>query len=111
MSYINITKFLLINSLEKNHSIIKTLRFKNFVFFVQNVFNDIAWNYGNVAVKDFQKNEKLECKKNKLNSDINFHFKTRIEDRIKKDKGSYIFKHLHPNTTCFLTNITLLISK
>ena len=63
---------MLINSLEKNHSIIKMLRFKNFVLFVQNVFNDIAWNYGNVAVKDFQKNEKLECKKNKLNSDINF---------------------------------------
>ena len=29
------------------------------------------------------------------------HFKTRIEEYIKKDKKSYIFKHLHPSATCF----------
>ena len=29
------------------------------------------------------------------------HFKTRIEDHIKKDNKSHIFKHLHPIATCF----------
>ena len=29
------------------------------------------------------------------------HFKTRIEDHIKKDNKSHIFKHLHPTATCF----------
>ena len=29
------------------------------------------------------------------------HFKTRIEEHIKKDNKSYIFKHLHSATTCF----------
>ena len=31
-----------------------------------NIYNNIACNYGNVSVKDFQKYEKLEQKKNKL---------------------------------------------
>ena len=29
------------------------------------------------------------------------HFKTRIEEHIKKDNKSHIFKHLHSITTCF----------
>ena len=29
------------------------------------------------------------------------HFKTRIEDHIKKDNKSYIFKHLHSTAKCF----------
>ena len=29
------------------------------------------------------------------------HFKTRIEEHIRKDKKSHIFKHLHSTTTCF----------
>ena len=28
-------------------------------------------------------------------------FKTRIEEHIKKDNKSHIFKHLHSTTTCF----------
>ena len=31
-----------------------------------NIYNDIARKYGNITVKDFQKYEKLEYKKNKL---------------------------------------------
>ena len=30
-----------------------------------------------------------------------FHFKTRIEELIKKDNKSHIFKHLHSTATCF----------
>ena len=57
---------------------IETRRLKNVVIFIQtilsfalsrkiiNIDNDIAQKYGNVTVKDFQKFEKLECKKNKL---------------------------------------------
>ena len=29
------------------------------------------------------------------------HFKTRIEEHIKKDNKSHVFKHLHFTTTCF----------
>ena len=29
------------------------------------------------------------------------HFKTRIEEHIKKDSKTHIFKHLHSNGTCF----------
>ena len=29
------------------------------------------------------------------------HFKTRIEEHIKKDDKSHIFKHLHSSETCF----------
>ena len=29
------------------------------------------------------------------------HFKTRIEEHIKKDDSSHIFKHLHSTATCF----------
>ena len=29
------------------------------------------------------------------------HFKTRIEEHIKKDNNCHIFKHLHSTTTCF----------
>ena len=84
MAYINITKFVLINSLEKDHSMIETRRLKNVVIFIQtilsfvlsrkiiNIYNDIARKYGNVTVKDFRKHEKLEYKKNKLKLDIDF---------------------------------------
>ena len=37
-----------------------------------NIYNDIARKYGNVAIKDFPKYEKLEYKKNKLKLDIDF---------------------------------------
>ena len=37
-----------------------------------NIYNDIARKYGNVTVKDFQKNKKLEYKKKKLKLDIDF---------------------------------------
>ena len=37
-----------------------------------NIYNNIAQKYGNVTVKDFQKYEKLEHKKNKLKLDIDF---------------------------------------
>ena len=29
------------------------------------------------------------------------HFKTRIEEHVKKDNKSHIFKHKHSTTTCF----------
>ena len=29
------------------------------------------------------------------------HFKTRIEEHIKKENKSHIFKHLHSTATCF----------
>ena len=29
------------------------------------------------------------------------HFKTRIEEHIKNDNKSHIFKHLHSTATCF----------
>ena len=31
------------------------------------------------------------------------HFKTRIEEHIKNDNKSHIYKHLHSTTTCFNT--------
>ena len=37
-----------------------------------NISNDVVRSYGNVAVKDFRKHEKLEYKKNKLKLDIDF---------------------------------------
>ena len=71
MTYINVTKFVLINSIEKDHSMIEMLRLKNIVIFIQtifsfvlsrkviNIYNDIARKHGNVTVKDFRKYEKL----------------------------------------------------
>ena len=62
MAYINITKFVLINSLEKDHSMIETRRLKNVVIFIQtilsfvlpgkiiNICNDIVQKYGNVTI-------------------------------------------------------------
>ena len=35
------------------------------------------------------------------------HFKTRIEEQIKKDNKSHIFKHLHSITTCFDSHSSL----
>ena len=37
-----------------------------------NICNNIAWNHGNITVKDFRKYEKPEYKKNKLKWDIDF---------------------------------------
>ena len=63
---------------------IETSHLENVVIYIQtglrsvlsrkiiNIFNDIARKYGNVTVKDFQKYEKLEYKKNKLKLDIDF---------------------------------------
>ena len=63
---------------------VETRRLKNVAIFIQiilsfvlsekniNISNDIAQKYGNVAVKDFRKYEKLEYKKNKLKLDIDF---------------------------------------
>ena len=63
---------------------IETRCLKNIVIFIQtivsfvlsrkivSIYNDIAWKYGNVIVKDFRKYEKLDCKKNKVKLDINF---------------------------------------
>ena len=59
-------------------------RLKNVVIFFQtilsfllprkivNIDKDIAQKCGNVTFKDFQKYEKLECKKNKVKLYINF---------------------------------------
>ena len=44
----------------------------NFSRKIINIYNDIAQKYGNFTVKDFQKHEKLEYKKNKLKLNINF---------------------------------------
>ena len=38
------------------------------------------------------------------------HFKIRIEEHIKKDNKSHIFKHLHSTTTC-LAHIIFFVSK
>ena len=63
---------------------IETHNLKNVVIFFQtilsfvfsrkiiNIYNDLAWKYGNVTVKAFRKYEKLEYKKNKLKLDIDF---------------------------------------
>ena len=63
---------------------IETYRLKNVVIFIQtissfvlsgkiiNVYNDIAWEYRNVTVKDLWKHKKLEYKNNKLKLDVNF---------------------------------------
>ena len=63
---------------------IETRHLKNVVIFVQrvlsfvlsrkiiNIRSDTARKYRNVRVKDFQKHEKLECKKNKLKLHIGF---------------------------------------
>ena len=39
------------------------------------------------------------------------HFKTSIEEHIKKDKESHIFKHLHPTITCFDSHNSKTIDK
>ena len=63
---------------------IETRRLKIVVIFIQtvlsfvlsrniiNIYNDIAQKYGNVTVKDFRKDEKLENTKNKLKLYIKF---------------------------------------
>ena len=37
------------------------------------------------------------------------YFKTRIEEHIKKDNKSHIFKHLHSTATCFQSYNSLCI--
>ena len=61
---------------------VETRRLKNVATFTQtilsfvlsrkiiNICNDIAQKYGNVAVKDFRKYERLDYKKKKLKLDI-----------------------------------------
>ena len=39
MIYINITKFIPFNQLEKDHSMIETRRLKNFVIFIQTILS------------------------------------------------------------------------
>ena len=63
---------------------IETRGLKKLVIFIQtvlsfvlsrkviNIYNDIARKYGNVTVKDFQKHEKFEYKKDKQKLDIEF---------------------------------------
>ena len=63
---------------------IETRRLKNVFIFLQTilsfallrkiikVYNNLAWKYGNVSVKDFCKYEKLQNKKSKLKLDIDF---------------------------------------
>ena len=58
--------------------------FKNIVVFIQtilnfalsrkiiNIYNDIAWKYGNIVANGFRKYKKLEYEKNKLKLDIDF---------------------------------------
>ena len=41
------------------------------------------------------------CKDIKVIYETCRHFKTRIEEHIKKDNKSHIFKHLHSSETCF----------
>ena len=41
MTYINIAKFVLINELEKDHSMIETRRLKNIVIFIQKILHYI----------------------------------------------------------------------
>ena len=78
MIFINITNFVLIILLEKDHSMIETRRLKNVVIFIQtilsfvlsrkivNIYNDFASKHGNITIKVFRKYEKLEYQKNKL---------------------------------------------
>ena len=39
------------------------------------------------------------------------YFKTRIEEHIKKDNKSHIFKHLHSSETCFDSYNSLILKK
>ena len=84
MIYINITNFVLISWLEKDHSIVELCHWKNVIIFTQtilsfvlsmkiiNIYNISSRKYGNVTVKGFRKYENHEYKKNKLKLDINF---------------------------------------
>ena len=66
MISINITSFVLISQLEKDHSMIERHPLKKIVIFFQtilsfvlsrkiiNIYNDIARKYGNGRVKDFR---------------------------------------------------------
>ena len=84
MSCINVAKFVLINQLEKDLSMIETCRLKNVLNFIQttlsfvlpwkiiNMYYDMAQKYWNVTVKYIAKHEKLEYKKNKLNIGMTF---------------------------------------
>ena len=45
MTYINITEFILINQLEKDHSMIETRRLKNAVIFIQTILKKHSIQY------------------------------------------------------------------
>ena len=75
----------------------------------ENIYNDIAQKYGNVAVKDFRKYEKLEYKKNKLKLDVDFPNNSKqfgslsIQPRkIRKSEIFTTFKKIHRS---FLNNL------
>ena len=102
MIYINITIFVAISSLEKDHSLIETYRLKNVVIFVPtvlsfvlsrkiiNIYNDTAQKYENVTVKGFQKYEKFEYKKNKFYNDIARKYgNVTVKDLRKYEKLEY----------------------
>ena len=44
MTYINITKFVLINELEKDHSMTETCRLKNLLIFIQTFVSLLTFN-------------------------------------------------------------------
>ena len=43
-----------------------------------------------------------------LDESLNRQFKRRIEEHMKKDNKSHVFKHLHSTTTCFDSYNSLL---
>ena len=52
MAYINITKFVVINQLEKDHSMIETPRLKNVVIFIQIIL--LLFSYRKILQKNQQ---------------------------------------------------------
>ena len=44
---------------------------------------------------------KFSCASSSYNGETCRHFKTRIEEHVKKDNKLHIFKHLHSTATCF----------
>ena len=55
-------------------------------------------------------NEYNSCSSNLIGETCH-HFKTRIEEHIKKDNKSHIFKHLHSTTTSFDSYNSLSFTK
>ena len=92
---------------------IKARRLRNVVIFLEttlnflpsrkiiNIYNDLAQKYGNAAVKDFRKYEKLEYKMNKLKLDIDFLNKYKannlmcIQNSLSLNSRMFQIKMLH----------------